>query len=115
MDGERTVDVSVGSELMSARERADMTLDQLSTATRIRPGLLTAMEADDFSRCGGNFYAPGHIPAIPPGGTAHPAPPPGGFEPTPVTPPGDGTPPEERDAAQKPPPHPPRPRPPGRP
>jgi cytoskeleton protein RodZ len=49
--------VSVGSELMSARERADMTLDQLSTATRIRPGLLSAMEADDFSGCGGNFYA----------------------------------------------------------
>ena len=41
-----------------------MTIEQLSAATRIRPGLLTAMEADDFSRCGGNFYARGHIRAI---------------------------------------------------
>lgn len=56
--------MSIGSELTAARERADMTIDQLSAATRIRTGLLTAMEADDFSRCGGNFYARGHIRAI---------------------------------------------------
>jgi cytoskeleton protein RodZ len=56
--------VSIGSELTAARERADMTVEQLSAATRIRPGLLTAMEADDFSSCGGNFYARGHIRAI---------------------------------------------------
>src|SRR4051794_20536268 len=41
-----------------------MTIEQLSTSTRIRSGLLVAMEADDFSRCGGNFYARGHIRAI---------------------------------------------------
>jgi cytoskeleton protein RodZ len=56
--------VSIGSELTAARERADMTIEQLSTSTRIRSGLLTAMEADDFSRCGGNFYARGHIRSI---------------------------------------------------
>ncbi|MEV8372057.1 RodZ domain-containing protein [Kribbella sp. NPDC056861] len=56
--------MSIGSELTAARERADMTIEQLSTSTRIRSGLLTAMEADDFSRCGGNFYARGHIRAI---------------------------------------------------
>jgi cytoskeleton protein RodZ len=56
--------VSIGSELTAARERADMTIEQLSAATRIRTGLLVAMEADDFSRCGGNFYARGHIRAI---------------------------------------------------
>jgi cytoskeleton protein RodZ len=56
--------VSIGSELTTARERADMTIEQLSAATRIRTGLLIAMEADDFSRCGGNFYARGHIRAI---------------------------------------------------
>jgi cytoskeletal protein RodZ len=56
--------VSIGSELTAARERADMTIEQLSASTRIRSGLLTAMEADDFSRCGGNFYARGHIRAI---------------------------------------------------
>jgi cytoskeletal protein RodZ len=63
-DGEDGDDVSIGSELTAARERADMTIEQLSAATRIRTGLLTAMEADDFSRCGGNFYARGHIRAI---------------------------------------------------
>jgi cytoskeleton protein RodZ len=56
--------VSIGSELTAARERADMTIEQLSAATRIRTGLLVAMEADDFSRCGGNFYARGHIRSI---------------------------------------------------
>jgi cytoskeleton protein RodZ len=56
--------VSIGSELTAARERADMTIEQLSASTRIRSGLLAAMEADDFTRCGGNFYARGHIRAI---------------------------------------------------
>jgi cytoskeleton protein RodZ len=56
--------VSIGSELTAARERAGMTIEQLSAATRIRSGLLIAMEADDFSRCGGNFYARGHIRSI---------------------------------------------------
>ncbi|GAA1553513.1 helix-turn-helix domain-containing protein [Kribbella hippodromi] len=56
--------MSIGSELTAARERAGMTIEQLSSATRIRTGLLTAMEADDFSRCGGNFYARGHIRSI---------------------------------------------------
>jgi cytoskeletal protein RodZ len=63
-DGEDGGDVSIGSELTAARERADMTIEQLSAATRIRTGLLVAMEADDFSRCGGNFYARGHIRSI---------------------------------------------------
>ncbi len=56
--------MSIGSELTAARERVDMTIEQLSAATRIRTGLLVAMEADDFSRCGGNFYARGHIRSI---------------------------------------------------
>lgn len=56
--------MSVGSELTAARERAGMTIEQLSAATRIRPGLLAAMESDDFTRCGGNFYARGHIRSI---------------------------------------------------
>ncbi|MEU8227059.1 RodZ domain-containing protein [Kribbella sp. NPDC048915] len=56
--------MSIGTDLTAARERAGMTIEQLSAATRIRTGLLIAMEADDFSRCGGNFYARGHIRAI---------------------------------------------------
>ncbi|TWD83593.1 uncharacterized protein DUF4115 [Kribbella amoyensis] len=56
--------MSIGSELTAARERAGMTVEQLSAATRIRSGLIVAMEADDFTRCGGNFYARGHIRSI---------------------------------------------------
>jgi cytoskeleton protein RodZ len=62
---ERTVGaVSIGSDLTAARERAGLTIEQLSAETRIRPGLIAAMEDDDFTRCGGNFYARGHIRAI---------------------------------------------------
>jgi hypothetical protein len=102
--------VSIGSELTSARERVDMTVDQLSTATRIRPGLLTAMEADDFSRCGGNFYARGHIRAIARVVKADPAPLLASFDATQVTPEVDGSRLEERAVAKKPALHPVRPR-----
>lgn len=56
--------MSVGSELKAARERAGLTIEQLAAETRIRPGLLAALEADDFSRCGGSVYARGHLRAI---------------------------------------------------
>ncbi|ADB32057.1 conserved hypothetical protein [Kribbella flavida DSM 17836] len=56
--------MSIGSELTAARERAGLSIEQLSAATRIRSGLLLAMEADDFTRCGGAFYARGHLRAI---------------------------------------------------
>jgi cytoskeletal protein RodZ len=102
--------VSIGSELTSARERVDMTVDQLSTATRIRPGLLTAMEADDFSRCGGNFYARGHIRAIARVVKADPAPLLASFDATQVTPEVDGSHLEEPAVAKKPALHPVRPR-----
>jgi cytoskeleton protein RodZ len=54
-------DVTVGEQLVAARKRAGLTVEELSAKTRIRPGLLTAMESGDFSRCGGNFYARGHL------------------------------------------------------
>jgi cytoskeleton protein RodZ len=56
--------VTLGEQLVAARKRAGLTLDELSERTRIRPGLLEAMEAGDFARCGGNFYARGHLRAI---------------------------------------------------
>jgi cytoskeleton protein RodZ len=56
--------VSVGEQLTAARVQAGLSIDDVSAATRIRPGLLTAMEDNDFSRCGGNFYARGHIRSI---------------------------------------------------
>jgi cytoskeletal protein RodZ len=38
-----------GSHLRKAREDAGMTLDRVSELTRVRPGLLAALEADRFS------------------------------------------------------------------
>lgn len=101
--------MSIGSELTTARERADMTIEQLTAATRIRSGLLTAMEADDFSRCGGNFYARGHIRAIARVVKADPAPLLARFDETHVAPEPDRSRREERDA-KRPTLHPARPR-----
>lgn len=102
--------MSIGSELTSARERADMTVEQLSAATRIRPGLLIAMEADDFSRCGGNFYARGHIRAIARVVKADPVPLLASFDATHATPEVDRSRREERAVGKKPALHPARPR-----
>lgn len=52
---------SVGSTLAEARRAAGLTVEQLSARTRIREPLIRAMERDDFSLCGGHFYAKGHI------------------------------------------------------
>lgn len=38
-----------------------MTVGQLSARTRIREVLIQAIERNDFSQCGGDFYARGHI------------------------------------------------------
>jgi cytoskeleton protein RodZ len=102
--------VSIGSELTSARERADMTVEQLSAATRIRAGLLTAMEADDFSYCGGNFYARGHIRAIARVVKADPAPLLASYDATQATPEVDRSRREERADAKQSALHPARPR-----
>ena len=53
--------MSVGSELSAAREQAGMTLAQVADRTRIRSTLIAGIEADDFSLCGGDVYARGHI------------------------------------------------------
>ncbi|MCX6399383.1 MAG: helix-turn-helix domain-containing protein [Propionibacteriales bacterium] len=51
----------IGPELAAARDRLRLTIDQLSDRTRIRPHVIEAMEVDDFSPCGGDFYARGHL------------------------------------------------------
>lgn len=52
---------SVGRVLAEARLAAGLTVEQLSTSTRVRIPIIHAIERDDFSRCGGDFYARGHI------------------------------------------------------
>jgi len=102
--------VSVGEQLTAARTRAGMTIEELSAATRIRPGLLIAMEADDFSRCGGNFYARGHVRAIAKVVGVDPAPLIRQFDDTEAAPEVDPTRREERADAKPPTLHPARPR-----
>jgi cytoskeletal protein RodZ len=53
--------VSIGQALSSARLDAGLTIDDISAKTRLRATVIRAIEADDFSLCGGDFYARGHI------------------------------------------------------
>ncbi|MQY38282.1 Cytoskeleton protein RodZ [Streptomyces sp. RB17] len=53
--------VSVGRALQQARIAAGLTVDDVSTATRVRIAIIHAIEADDFAPCGGDVYARGHI------------------------------------------------------
>jgi cytoskeleton protein RodZ len=56
--------VSIGEALTAARTKAGMTVEQVSDITRVRQTLVRQIEADDFSNCGGDFYARGHIRSI---------------------------------------------------
>ncbi|WBO63449.1 helix-turn-helix domain-containing protein [Streptomyces camelliae] len=53
--------VSVGRALQQARIAAGLTVDDVSSATRVRIAIVHAIEADDFAPCGGDVYARGHI------------------------------------------------------
>jgi cytoskeletal protein RodZ len=56
--------VSIGSTVRLARENANITIGELSEKTRLRQTLLSGIERDDFSTCGGNVYARGHLRTI---------------------------------------------------
>jgi cytoskeletal protein RodZ len=56
--------VSIGGTLAEARHSAGLTVADVSARTRIREGLIRAIEHDEFDACGGDFYARGHIRAI---------------------------------------------------
>ncbi|MEY9848551.1 helix-turn-helix domain-containing protein [Streptacidiphilus sp. MAP5-3] len=55
---------TIGQVLGTARTAADLTVDEVSARTRVRVPIVHAIEDDDFVRCGGDFYARGHIRAI---------------------------------------------------
>jgi cytoskeletal protein RodZ len=52
---------SIGRALQQARIAAGLTVDDVSSATRVRMNIVHAIEADDFTACGGDVYARGHI------------------------------------------------------
>jgi len=56
--------VSIGESLADARRRAGLTISQVSQQTRIRESIIRDIEQGDFSACGGDFYARGHIRSI---------------------------------------------------
>jgi helix-turn-helix protein len=56
--------VPIGEALAQARRQADLTVAEVSLQTRIRETIIRKIEEDDYSECGGDFYARGHIRAI---------------------------------------------------
>jgi len=56
--------VSIGDTLAEARRQAALSVTEVSRQTRIRESIIQSVEQDDFSPCGGDFYARGHIRSI---------------------------------------------------
>lgn len=58
--------MNLGEVLSSARTSARLSLEDLASITSIRAGLLFEMEKNNFSHCGGDIYARGHLRNIAP-------------------------------------------------
>ncbi|CAB4620424.1 MAG: DUF4115 domain-containing protein [Actinobacteria bacterium] len=58
--------MSLGSVIRQARIDAGLSIDDLAERTSIRGGLLKEIESDDFTKCGGETYARGHLRNIAP-------------------------------------------------
>ena len=56
--------LTLGAEIRDARECAGYTVAKIAEITRIRETVITDIESDNFSSCGGNAYARGHIRTI---------------------------------------------------
>ncbi len=56
--------MSIGDELAAARRQAGLTITQVSQRTCIRETIVRGIERGDYSACGGDFYARGHIRSI---------------------------------------------------
>jgi cytoskeletal protein RodZ len=56
--------VGIGDTLADARRQAGLTVTQVAQQTRIRETIIRGIERGDFSACGGDFYARGHIRSI---------------------------------------------------
>jgi hypothetical protein len=56
--------VSIGEALAKARRRAGLSVAQVSEQTRIGEAIIAGIEGDDYSACGGDSDARGHIRSI---------------------------------------------------
>jgi cytoskeletal protein RodZ len=66
--------VSIGDTLADARHESGLSVTQVSQHTRIRESIIRDIEQGDFTTCGGDFYARGHIRSIAGAVGADPAP-----------------------------------------
>ena len=66
--------MSIGGALAEARRQAGLTVAQVSHQTGIREKIISGIEGDDFSACGGDSYVPGYIRIIAEAVGADPAP-----------------------------------------
>jgi|APGre2960657505_1045072.scaffolds.fasta_scaffold49391_1 cytoskeletal protein RodZ len=55
---------SIGEEIRAARKGADLTIAEVAGRAKLRVTVLQAIENDDFSLCGGDTYARGHLKVI---------------------------------------------------
>jgi cytoskeletal protein RodZ len=55
---------NIGDALAQGRRQAGLTITQVSKRTCIRETIIRGIERGDFSGCGGDFYARGHIRSI---------------------------------------------------
>ncbi|MFE5210269.1 helix-turn-helix domain-containing protein [Streptomyces sp. NPDC056600] len=60
-DKDRHDPPSIGDALQRARTAAGLSVEDVSNATRVRVGIVRAIEEDDFGPCGGDVYARGHL------------------------------------------------------
>lgn len=56
--------MSIGDALAEGRRQSGLTITQVSQRTCIRETIIRGIERGDFSACGGDFYARGHIRSI---------------------------------------------------
>ena len=56
--------MSIGDALAAARRQEGLTITQVSQRTCIRETIVRGIERGDYSACGGDFYARGHIRSI---------------------------------------------------
>lgn len=54
-------DDAIGEDLRRAREASGLSLDEISSRTKIRVRILESIEINDYRSCGGATYARGHV------------------------------------------------------
>lgn len=58
--------MTAGQAIRAARTARGLSLEDLAHSTKLRASILSAMENDDFSHCGGTVYARGQLRAMAP-------------------------------------------------